>query len=149
MKMEKFVKIDSFIRDLCSELGDPDGSIMYVPLLRLSNRVIVDLNLNIIPVIKSIPVVVDDNLNADLPPSCVNPLKAVKRVSVGGFDNLCYPLGKRENDCVLIDRAKNFLDCNPLPEPRQVSPDLFNVSFGFRKLSRRIFLRVMVFGLLL
>lgn len=112
------METDSFIRDICSALNDPEGKRLYVKALRQLGVVLRDLNFTV-PRIKSDSGVIGQALQLDMPYCCYDVIKAGRWVKVGNND-FVYPLGKRKGyediPEAAISSHHGGVGCSEIPE---------------------------------
>lgn len=71
-----YQKLDEFVRDLCSRVNDPTGNFTYVKLLRLTLAQFTELNLFVIPSVRTIQGTVDSSLMLEMPDDNSYPISA-------------------------------------------------------------------------
>lgn len=108
-KESAFMTLDEMARDICSYLKDHTATRLYVPVMRVLKHALYQENIHLSPSIKSIPVVVGDNMTALLP----NDVVLVTKVGVccsngklkvlGRDDTLCRPTEEDFFQCCTCD----------------------------------------------
>ena len=105
------MSLDELIRDVCSYLGDETASKLYIKVARVAKNVLHQLKLHASPVVKSIPIKVENNMTGLLP----NDVEFITKVGVccggkikllGRKDDLCMPLDEKFFKCCTCDNEE-------------------------------------------
>ena len=92
----RFDTFDQVVRDICSYLGDDTANELYIKVARFLGRALEQLNLHMIPTIKSTFLTIGDNMSADLP----NDILTLSKVGVCDHKNEIRLIGRNDKLCL-------------------------------------------------
>lgn len=105
----RFISLDQLVRDFCIiQLDDPNFE-QYVRVARTARIVLEELNLLVIPFVKTIPVTISAGLTIGVPDDCIMPLQLGKMRKDGRLEILHPDINVRR---VASNEAQNEPGCD-------------------------------------